>query len=114
MSAGRGGSAAGAMAPPGDLLGRARAALGSDDPARLAQLCPDLERLQAAIAGMPTEAVVAEWRSLLALLDAAEGLTAALQVARAQVLDALRDAGARHRAGAAYRRAGRLGSRDGP
>lgn len=97
-----------------DLLRRARAALTTDDAGLLDELAPELERLRVSIAAMSPEAAATEWRNLLSLLDDAEGLTAALRAARARVLAGLREAGARHRAGAAYRRAGRLGDRDDP
>ena len=90
-----------------ELLERARHAVAQGE-------LPALGRLAALLEGLPRR--LDAWsgtddrrrRRVLALLDEAGALTEALRAEQAQVAIQLRTAGVYRRAGAAYRRAGKL------
>jgi hypothetical protein len=90
-----------------DLLARVRTAMTESEVGDLHDLLPLVDRLRLAIEQDPP-AGGAERGELLALLDEVASLSHMLGAAREQARDALRGAGARARAGAAYHRAGRL------
>lgn len=95
---------AGALA----VLAGARRALATDQLPQLERLIAMLEPLHAALAALPPSAPGHPPRELLAVLDEASTLTEGLSAAHAQLKARLREAGTQRRAGAAYRRAGKL------
>jgi hypothetical protein len=91
-----------------DLLARARKALAQDELPELGRLTALLESLRGHLQGMPSAAERRLRQSLLALLDEAGVLAQTLREEQARLAGQLRDGGVHRRAGAAYRRAGRL------
>ena len=91
----------------GTLAG-ARRALADDHLPQLSRLIGTLERLEAALAGLPPPDRPGLRRQLLAALDEAALLAQSLGAEHARTRAALRGVGATRRAERAYRRAKRL------
>jgi len=96
------------MAAALDLLARARRALARGEPPDLGRLMALLGSLRGALERPPAVDDRRLRRALLALLDEAGIVAEHLREEQARVACQLRAAGAHRRAGAAYRRAGRL------
>jgi hypothetical protein len=91
-----------------DLLARTRRALAGDDLPELECLLPQIEALRVLLTEAPPADRAQRRGELLALLDEAGRLAAQLGAEHDRLAAQLRESGSRRRAGAAYRRAGRL------
>jgi hypothetical protein len=91
-----------------DLLARARKALATGELPELGRLMALLKGLRGGLEGLPAADDRRLRQNLLALLDEAGILAEKLREEQARLATELRKAGVHRRAGAAYRRAGRL------
>jgi hypothetical protein len=96
------------MAAALDLLARARRALARGEPPDLGRLMALLGSLRGALERPPGADGPRLRRALLALLDEVGIVAEQLRQEQERLARQLREAGAHRRAGAAYRRAGRL------
>ena len=91
-----------------ELLARIRRALAEPDLTELVRLLPPLEALRGRLEVAPQSDPEQRRRERLALLDEARRLADLLRIERRRLAAQLRESGSHRRAGAAYRRAGRL------